>query len=87
MGGADGADRFDVWLVVEHDAAAAIDLQVDEAGDEHAAGEIALRRTPDGTSGGDDASTVPPRTDSAAFVVPGIAVEDAGAGEGDQRRS
>ena len=34
MGGADGADAFEIWLLVEQHAATAIDLQVDEAGDE-----------------------------------------------------
>ena len=36
-------DAFDIWVVVQHDAAAAIDLQVDEAGREHVAGLDSFR--------------------------------------------
>ena len=40
---ADRLDALDIWMVVEHDAAAAIDLQVDEAGREHVAGLDSFR--------------------------------------------
>ena len=40
VGGADGADAFDIRRVIEEDAAAAIHLDVDEAGRQQSAGEI-----------------------------------------------
>ena len=43
---ADRADRLDVGLVVEHDPAAAIDLQVDEARRKHAAARPRRRSMP-----------------------------------------
>src|SRR6266436_3521602 len=38
MGSSNGAHRVRRWLIIEENAAAAIDLQIDEAGREHRSG-------------------------------------------------
>src|SRR5213082_2289087 len=55
VGAADGADRLDGRGIVEEHAAAAVDLRVDEAGQQQLAAEIAPLRAPRApVRGGDD---------------------------------
>ena len=80
---ADGFDRGDVGMVVEHDAAAAIDLDVDEAWDQQAGAGLDLghagRNGAIGQNGLDQAFV----DDESRIVMPVGAIEDAGASEGE----
>ena len=83
---ADRLDALDIWMIVEHDAAAAIDLQVDKAGGEHVAGVDgfrAFRNFPARNDRLDDAAA----NDQRGVLMPGFAVEDALGGKGEDARS
>ncbi len=81
-GGADGADGFDAGIEIEQGAAAAIDLQVDEARREDAAAHRHALRV-GGRVGGDDGFDPAVGDDQRRAIPPGFAVENAGAGIGD----
>jgi hypothetical protein len=81
MRGADAADRSDRRRVVQHDTAAAIDLEIDEARRQESTGEVddfhASRKGIVGNDRFDDAVG----DEQRLAVVPILAVEDAGAAD------
>jgi hypothetical protein len=77
MGSCNGAHRFRRWLIIEENAAATIDLQVDEAGRKHRSGRhnfgwpatriLVTRR---------DALNHPPIDQDDRIIVPSISIEN-----------
>ena len=72
---ADRADGVDVAMVVQHDAAAAIDLQVDEAGRQHAAVQFHDRHAGRHGPSRNDLGDVSAFDDQRGVLAPNLAVE------------
>ena len=83
---ADRLDAFDDRVVVEHDAAAAIDLEIDEAGRENVAG-LDDCRAGRNFAARNDCLDHTAANDERGILMPGFAVEDALARQGRRRRS
>src|SRR5688572_10446784 len=73
---ADRLDSLDIRMIVEHDAAAAIDLRVDEAGGKHVAVLDYLRAGRNLVPRADSFYRIT-ANDERGILMPGFAVEDA----------
>src|SRR6185312_3356538 len=75
-------DGGDVRMIVQHDAAAAIDLEIDKAGSKNAAPRSDDLDVGRHGSRGNDALDLAATNDQRGIVVPCIAIEDARASQG-----
>ena len=77
MGSRNGAHRLERWLVIEKNAAAAIDLQVDEAGRKHCPGRHDFRRpVTRALTTRRDALNHPTIDQDDRIIVPSISIEN-----------